>query len=112
MPFQSIKVFFIRTIELSILIYPHVVSIQRYELWVSQVALEVKNSPAKQGTWVQSLVWEDPLEEGMVTHSCILTWRIPWTVLGWMSPLYSSWSCSCLPLSGDLVSKGICVVLV
>ena len=71
--------FFIRTIELSILIYPHAVSIPRYELWVCQVALEVKNSPAKQGTWIQSLVREDPLEEGMITHSCILTWRIPWT---------------------------------
>ena len=28
---------------------------------------------------VQSLVWEDPLEEGMATHSCVLAWRIPWT---------------------------------
>ena len=28
-------------------------------------------------TWVQSLDWEDPLEEGMATHSSILTWRIP-----------------------------------
>ena len=28
---------------------------------------------------VQSLGWEDPLEEGMATHSSILTWRIPWT---------------------------------
>ena len=32
-----------------------------------------------QETWVQSLGWEDPLEEGMATHSSILTWRIPWT---------------------------------
>ena len=32
-----------------------------------------------QETWVQSLVWEDPLEEGMTTHSSILAWRIPWT---------------------------------
>ena len=30
-------------------------------------------------TWVQSLGWEDPLEEGMATHSRILAWRIPWT---------------------------------
>ena len=30
-------------------------------------------------TWVQSLGWEDPLEEGMATHSSILAWRIPWT---------------------------------
>ena len=28
---------------------------------------------------VQSLGWEDPLEEGMATHSCVLAWRIPWT---------------------------------
>ena len=28
---------------------------------------------------VQSLSWEDPLEKGMATHSCILGWRIPWT---------------------------------
>ena len=32
-----------------------------------------------QETWVQSLSWEDPLEEGMATHSGILAWRIPWT---------------------------------
>ena len=31
-----------------------------------------------QGTWIQSLGQEDPLEEGMATHSRILTWRIPW----------------------------------
>ena len=30
-------------------------------------------------TWVQSLGWEDPLEEGTATHSSILAWRIPWT---------------------------------
>ena len=30
-------------------------------------------------TWVQSLGWEDPLEEGIATHSSILAWRIPWT---------------------------------
>ena len=29
--------------------------------------------------WLQSLAWEDPLEEGMTTHSSILAWRIPWT---------------------------------
>ena len=29
--------------------------------------------------WVQSLVWDDPLEKGMATHSSILAWRIPWT---------------------------------
>ena len=39
----------------------------------------VKNLPAMQETWVQSLGWEDLLEKGMVTHSSILAWRIPWT---------------------------------
>ena len=37
----------------------------------------VKNPPAKRETWVRSLGWEDPLEEGMATHSSILAWRIP-----------------------------------
>ena len=37
----------------------------------------VKNPPAMQETWVRSLGWEDPLEEGMATHSSILAWRIP-----------------------------------
>ena len=32
-----------------------------------------------QETWVRSLEWEDPLEEGMATHSSILAWEIPWT---------------------------------
>ena len=39
----------------------------------------VKNLPAVQETQVQSLVWEDPLEEEMATYSSILAWRIPWT---------------------------------
>ena len=39
---------------------------------VSLVAQMVKNLPAMQGTQVQSLGWEDPLEEGMATHSSIL----------------------------------------
>ena len=39
----------------------------------------VKDLPAMQETWVQSLGWEDALEEGMATHSSILAWGIPWT---------------------------------
>ena len=39
----------------------------------------VKNPPAMQKTWVQSLHQQDPLEEGMATHSSILAWKIPWT---------------------------------
>ena len=44
----------------------------------SLVAQMVKNLPAMQQTWVQSLGWEDPLKKGMATHSGILAWRIPW----------------------------------
>ena len=43
------------------------------------MAQMVKNLPAMQESWVLSLVWEDPLKEGMSTHSSILAWRIPWT---------------------------------
>ena len=43
----------------------------------SLVAQLVKNPPTMQDTWVRFLGWEDPLEEGMATHSSILAWRIP-----------------------------------
>ena len=51
------------------------------------LAQMVKNPPAMQETWVRSLGWEDPLEEGMATHSGILAWRIiidkgAWQALG------------------------------
>ena len=42
----------------------------------SLVAQMVKNLPATQEIWVQSLSWEDPLEEDMATHPSILAWRI------------------------------------
>ena len=51
-------------------------------LWASHMAQLVKNLPASEGdieTWVRSLGGEDPLEEGMATHSSILACRIPWT---------------------------------
>ena len=40
--------------------------------WVSLVALTIKNLPAVRETWVQSLGWEDPLEESMAMHSSVL----------------------------------------
>ena len=43
------------------------------------MAQMVKNPPAMQETWVQSLSQEDPLEEEMATHSSFLAWRILWT---------------------------------
>ena len=45
----------------------------------SLVAQLVKNLPAMQEMWVQSLGQEYPLEKEMATHSSILAWRIPWT---------------------------------
>ena len=47
--------------------------------WASLVVQMVKSRPVMKETWVRSLGWEDPLEEGMATHSSILAWRIPWT---------------------------------
>ena len=38
----------------------------------------VKNLPAMQESWIQSLGWEDPLEKAMATHSSNLAWEIPW----------------------------------
>ena len=43
----------------------------------SLVAQIVRNPPAVRETCIQSLGWEDPLEEGMATHSSVLAWRIP-----------------------------------
>ena len=51
----------------------------------------VKNLPAMQETWVQSLGQEDPLEKGMATHSSVLAWRIPWTEEPTAG--YSPWDC-------------------
>ena len=47
--------------------------------WASLVAQLLKNLPAMQETWVQSLGREDPLEKEMATDSSILAWKIPWT---------------------------------
>ena len=48
-------------------------------LRASVAAQIVKNLPAMQETWVQSLGQEDSLKKGMATHSSILAWEIPWT---------------------------------
>ena len=58
---------------------PRKKSIQRWTSYLLLGAQTVKNPPAMRETWVRSLGREDPLEEGMATHSSILTWRIPWT---------------------------------
>ena len=48
----------------------------------------VKNLPTKLETWVQSLGWEDPLEEGMATHPSILDWRIPMDRGAWWATVH------------------------
>ena len=57
--------------------------------------LLVKNPPAMWETWVRSLGWEDPLEEGMATHSSILAWRIPMDSGAWWAAVHGvvkSWT--------------------
>ena len=48
-----------------------------FTLWAFLVAQMVKKLHAMWEIWVRSLGWEDPLEEGMATHSSMLAWRIP-----------------------------------
>ena len=67
----------------------------RPNLWASLVAQTVQNLPALQETWVPSLGWEDPLEEGMATHFSILAWRIPMDRGAWWATVYEfakSWT--------------------
>ena len=55
----------------------------------------VKNPPAMWETWVQSLGWEDPLQEGMAPHSSILAWTIPKDRGGWWATVHGvtkSWT--------------------
>ena len=59
------------------------------------MAQTVKNPPAMQETWVQSPNWEDPLEEGMATHSSILAWRLPKDRGAWWATVHGvakSWT--------------------
>ena len=55
--------------------------------WASLVAQTVKNLPAMQETWVQSLGWEYSLEKGTATHS-ILAWRIPIGIGAWQDTIH------------------------
>ena len=48
----------------------------------------VKNLPTMQETYVQSLGWEDPQEEGLAIHSSILSWRIPMDRGAWWATVY------------------------
>ena len=56
--------------------------------WASLVTQMVKNPPTLWETWVRFLGWEDPLEEGMATHSRILAWRIPMDTGAWWAAIH------------------------
>ena len=56
--------------------------------WAPLVTWMVENLPAMKETWVQTLGQEDPLEEGMATHSSILTWRIPVDREAWQATVH------------------------
>ena len=59
------------------------------------MAQTVKNPPAMQETWLQSLSWEDPLEEGMATHSSILAWTVSMDRKAWQATIHGvtkSWT--------------------
>ena len=58
--------------------------------WASLMAQIVKNPPVMQETWLWSLGWEDPLKEGMATHSSILAWRIPMDRRAWWATVHGS----------------------
>ena len=63
--------------------------------WASLMAQMVKNLPAVWAIWVQSLGWEDPLEESMAIHSSILAWRIPRDRSSWPAAVHGvtkSWT--------------------
>ena len=63
--------------------------------WASLVAQMVKNLPAMWETWVRSLDWEGPLEEGIATQFSILAWRIPMDSGAWRATVHGvakSWT--------------------
>ena len=59
-----------------------------YIRWASLEAQMLKNSPAMRETWVPSLDWQDPLEEGIATHSSILAWRTAMDKGAWQATVH------------------------
>ena len=68
-------------------------NVKMINIWASLVAQMVKDPHAMWDTWVRSLGWEDPLEEGMATHSSILAWRIPKDREPWQATLHGVTKC-------------------
>ena len=75
-------------VVLGIIIYIYIYTHTHTYIWASLVAQTVKNLPAVWDTSVRSLGWEDPLEEGMATHSSILAWRIPMDRGTWQATVH------------------------
>ena len=63
--------------------YPHQYS------WASLLVQTIKNPPTMREIWLRSLGWEEPLEEGMATHSSILSWRIPTDRGAWQAIVHA-----------------------
>ena len=76
--------------------FPTIIFCPFLDLGASQLALVVKNLHANAGeTGVQSLGWEDPLEEDMATHSSVFAWRVPMDRGGWWATVHrvvKSWT--------------------
>ena len=75
--YPEMSMFFQQKVSFSFLIYWIATSMLPNTIGASLVAQTINNLLAMQETWVQSLGWEDPLEEGVATHSSILSWRSP-----------------------------------
>ena len=70
------------------LVFPLEIGYPLQYTWASLMAQLVKSLPAVWETWVQSLAWEDPLEENMATHSDICAWRIPMDREAWWATVH------------------------
>ena len=79
--------------------------------WTSLVAQSTKNLPAMEEIWAQSLGWEDPMEEGMATHSSILAWRITMNRGAWWATVCGvakiRTQLSSRPSTGQLRNRGV-----
>ena len=91
MPGKEAKLSWQRRATLESRMYPHHCFLRSLQI-SSQVGFpggsDVKESVCNAETWVQSLGWEDPLEEGMATHSSILAWRISMDRGAWQATVH------------------------
>ena len=75
--FSSTNNYLLRILSWFYFLKAFVIIIPHGSIWASPVAQRVENLPAMRETWVRFLGWEDPLKEGMATHSSIFAWRSP-----------------------------------